>query len=136
MEQLKLSTLSTKNNHLNRRNVTALKNAAKSQFSRARVGCIITKGGRIISTGFNAERYTQHNHRDFPSLHAEESAIIKQLNNLHNLHNAKIFISRVKADGSLGLAKPCNKCMKMIQAVGIRSITYTTDQQTTETIKP
>lgn len=108
----------------------ARKEAGKSTFSRARMGAVITKGGRIISSGCNQTRYSKYAARNqFESIHAEEAAIIQILrrpNGLQLLAGATIFITRIKKDGSTGLAKPCEQCQGLIDAVGIKKIIFTT----------
>lgn len=102
--------------------------ASSSLFTRAKVGAVIVKGGRVLSTGINSLRYTKDNGRSWPSLHAEEQAILKLLkqpNGGKHLVGSTIYVSRVKKDGSVGLAKPCQKCQELIDAVGIRKIVYT-----------
>lgn len=108
----------------------ALKAAGKSTFSRARVGAVIVKGGRLLSSGCNKTRYSKHTARNqYESIHAEEAAIIRILtkpNGLQLLAGATLYVSRIKKDGTTGLAKPCEPCQKLINSVGIRKVIYTT----------
>lgn len=114
----------------------AKKEAEKSIFY-FRLGCIITKGKRVISTGHNSIRYCKAN--SFKnSRHAEMDAILKLLNKdkgLSHLAGATIYITRITPQGKTALAKPCKKCMALIQSVGIKTIIYTTDNSNTERIK-
>lgn len=108
----------------------ARKLAAQSEFSRARIGAVITKGGRVLSTGINERKYTKRNGRSWPSIHAEEAAILKILkepNGQRKLIGATIYVSRIKKDGTPGLAKPCKDCQALINAVGIKRVFYTED---------
>lgn len=113
----------------------ACKTALKSTFERHRLGAVITKGGSVISTGYNEIRYTREYRQH--TLHAEASAILKVLKSrrLDLLANAEIYVSRVRPNGSIGLSKPCSNCMDLIKSVGISRIHYTTDYGTIETIK-
>lgn len=107
----------------------ARKEAEKSTFNRARVGAIIVKGGRILSSGYNQTRYSKLSARNqYKSIHAEEACIIKLLrkpNGLQMLAGATIYITRIKKDGSTGLAKPCKTCQDLINSVGIKKIVHT-----------
>lgn len=107
----------------------ARKEAGKSTFSRARMGAVITKGGRVLSSGCNQTRYSKYAARNqFKSIHAEEAAIIQILrrpNGLQLLAGATIFITRIKKDGSTGLAKPCPQCQSLINSVGIKKVIHT-----------
>lgn len=105
----------------------ANKAAAKSTF-RFKVGAVITKGGRVLSTGTNKIRYSKHNDRPWPSVHAEEEAIMKVLklpDGLAKLAGATIYVSRITADGNIGCAKPCPACQGLIDSVHIRKVIYT-----------
>lgn len=110
----------------------ARKEAEKSELVRARMGAVITKKKRILSTGVNK---TGRYYRKCPtsrkwedSLHAEQAAILKLLNKgrHHDLIGATLHISRISKDGRLALAKPCKHCQELIEAVGIKKVVYTT----------
>ena len=107
----------------------ARKEAGKSTFSRARVGAVIIKGGRLLSSGCNQTRYSRLSARNmYKSIHAEEACIIKLLrkpNGLQLLAGATIYITRIKKDGSCGLAKPCKSCQALIDSVGIKKVIHT-----------
>lgn len=106
----------------------ATRKANESEFTRARVGAVITKGGRVLASACNKLRYSRRNDRPWPSMHAEESAILKVLRHpagLRKLQGATLYVSRVKKDGTCGLAKPCKDCQDLIDSVGIKKVIYT-----------
>jgi len=107
----------------------ARKQACLSTFTRARMGAVLIKGGRILSSGYNQTRYSKLSARNqYESIHAEEACIIKLLrkpNGLQMLAGATIYITRIKKDGSTGLAKPCKTCQDLINSVGIKKIVHT-----------
>lgn len=111
----------------------ASKAAAKSPFERHRLGAVIVKGGRVLSTGFNEVRYTKELRNS--TLHAEEAAILKLLKSkrLKDLAGAELFVSRVCPSGRLGLSKPCSRCTHLIQSVGVAKVHYSTNEGTVET---
>lgn len=118
----------------------AFKQAEKSSFTRARIGAVIANKRRVLSVGKNSIRY--YSKCPTPrvwenSLHAEQDAILKLLNSGRqtDLIGATIYVSRVKRDGSPGLAKPCPCCMELIEAVGIKKVCYTTDSDNLEVIE-
>lgn len=106
----------------------ATKQASCSSFTRARVGAILVKGGRVLSSGYNQLRYTKRNGRSWPSVHAEEAAILRLLRQpcgLQQLAGATLYVSRIKKDGSTACALPCPDCTRLIQSVGIRKVIHT-----------
>lgn len=109
---------------------------AKQSTHRHRLGAVIVKGNRVLSSGHNEIRYTKELRKG--NVHAEEAAILKLLKakRLADLAGSDIYVSRVCPSGRLGLSRPCSRCMALIRSVGIDQIHYTTDAQTTETIVP
>ncbi|WP_411146905.1 hypothetical protein [Streptomyces sp. x-80] len=99
----------------------AMKCAIRSQC-RYRVGAVVVKGGRILSTACNQ-------HRNLPSIdfhhatfHAEEMA----LRRAPHVRGAVIYVARVTPAGAAALARPCARCVQGLQRCGIASAWYTT----------
>lgn len=117
----------------------ATKKAHESQFSRARVGAVIVRGNRVLSSGVNRIGYSKFDlGRKRPeSIHAEAQAILELLKHRRQaeLVGADIYISRVDRNNNTRMAKPCNHCAKLIEAVGINDVIYTTDTGTVEEYK-
>jgi len=102
---------------------------------RHRVGAVIVKGHRILSTGYNETTYSKHTKR--PTVHAEERAVIKLLQGrrLQSLAGAEIYVSRFTKSGKCGLAAPCRRCQCLLKSVGISRAYYTTDDGTVGEMK-
>ena len=113
----------------------AAKAAMNSKFEQHRVGAVIVKGGNILATGFNSRQPSSL--LGTPTRHAEGAAILTMLkeHRQHDLVGSSIYVTRFTRGGRVGLSRPCDACMGLIRAVGIRNITYTTDTGLTETIK-
>ena len=104
---------------------------------RCRIGCVIVDKHRIISSGHNsntkchpiqAEIDTKHfNCSCVGKLHAETSALIPLMRSKEDLSRATVYTYRELKDGSLGMARPCPRCMQLIKSIGITRIKYTTD---------
>lgn len=113
----------------------ASKQAMKSPHTQHKLGAVIVKGNRILSTGYNEIRYS-HIIRT-PTLHAEASAILKLLreNRMGDLAGSSIYVTRFTRGGRVGMALPCPHCMDLIRSVGITRVCYTTDDGGTEQLK-
>lgn len=114
----------------------AKKEAAKSTFY-FRLGCIITKGNRVLSTGHNSIGYCELN-SFHNSKHAEMDAVLKLLRRdtgLSSLCGSTVYVTRITPNGTTALAKPCAKCMSLLISVGVKEVIYTTDNCNTERIK-
>ncbi len=112
----------------NRLMAYAVSEANKSQEPN-RHGCIIARGSRVVSKGWNKSK-THPAAVDYHSrhLHAELSAIVGA--NESDLRGSDLFVCRIfrRPDGKLGMSRPCTKCMKLIKTAGIRRIYYTTEE--------
>lgn len=102
----------------------AERQALKSTFKQHRLGAVIVKGGRVLSTGFNKYGYTKE--LKFSTIHAEEMAIVKCLKKgwQHHLVGSSLFVTRFTHGGAVGISKPCLRCASLLTAVGIRNVHY------------
>lgn len=113
----------------------AEKLALQSPFLKHRVGCVILKGKRVLSTGFNSIRYNRETR--LSTLHSEAAAITKMVKakRLSELVGATMYVTRYTKAGTISCAKPCPTCMELIQAVGIKKVYYTDFDGSTKVIK-
>lgn len=105
-----------------------------SNYPIHKIGCVIVKGHRIISSGHNsktkchplqAKLDTEKYGTECPGkCHAEIMALLPLMKNKTDLSNASIYIYREHKDGSLAMAKPCSSCQKVIKQLGIKKIFY------------
>ena len=92
-----------------------------------RVGAAIYDGPRLITAKSNSYKTHPKLARltKYPYLHAEQSAILSA--GLDNCHGKNLFVSRVRRDNSLALAKPCPVCMELIGMAGFKNVFYTNE---------
>ena len=111
----------------------ANKQATKSDYIY-RLGAVIVKGKRVLATGYNSISYCSVN--SFKnSRHAEMDVILKLMhkpNGLSSLAGSTLYVTRITNTGRSAMARPCDKCMKLIQSVGIKEIIYTTPNGTSK----
>lgn len=105
----------------------ASKQAKKSQHRQHKLGAVIVKGGRILSTGYNSLRPSLELKTE--TLHAEAAAVLKLLKarRLADLSGAEMYVTRFTRGGRVGLACPCSDCRALLTSVGVRRVYYTTD---------
>jgi deoxycytidylate deaminase len=102
-----------------------------------RVGCVITRKGKVISLSHNLTKshplQKQLTHLRFDdefldSCKAEqhaEFAAINQVKNKSLLKGASIYIARIDVKGELKPAHPCPACYHLITKYGIKKIHFT-----------
>lgn len=103
----------------------AISEAKKSNFKQ-RHGCVIFKGNRILSSGYNEIRYCNRIHSKYrkwleSGIHAEQKAI---LYGNYNYHRCSLLVVRLNHKNELVNSKPCPVCTKMIQDMGIKNVYY------------
>jgi len=96
----------------------AFKVAKKGRHKVHHVGAVVIKGGRVVSKAANMSRPYQKINCGF---HAEERA----LRGNKDFRGAVIIVVRSNVKSNIsGLSRPCDKCMKVIRAKGIKKIGY------------
>lgn len=63
----------------------------------------------------------------YPFLHAETDLISRLWNKYYIDSNLKIVVVRLNKHGKLRNSKPCNKCMQIIEALGINEVHWSID---------
>lgn len=105
------------------------KHMAFKSVSKFRLGAVLVKKGRVVSTGFNQMRKSHPimqkylGKSDFTlGLHAEIHACIGVP--AEDLLGADLWVCRLHKDGSLAMAHPCKICQKFLTDVGVRRVYY------------
>lgn len=107
------------------------KNMALKSVSRFRLGAVLARRGKVLSTGYNQMRKThplmrKHSNEEFElGLHAEVHACIGV--SAGDLHGADVWVARVCRDGKLAIAKPCSVCQRFLRSVGVNRVYYSMD---------
>lgn len=99
---------------------------------RGKVGCIITRDGRIVSSGYNGPIGLKHCEElkcdlDKPcqqANHAEMNAIVFAIENKISLDGTKLYCT----------CAPCYECSEYIRASGIKKVIYREDYRNSDGI--
>lgn len=112
----------------------AAKAMAELSDHKQKVGCVIVKGHRIISSGFNSDTRCNRLQAKLDTekygvaspgkCHAEIMALLPLMRNKVDLSNASIYIFRARKDGTLAMARPCSSCQKIIKQLGLKKVFY------------
>ena len=97
--------------------------STRSPCHRLKVGCVIVRDNRILSTGYNGflpgkphESIVLNNHEQ-ATVHAEQNAICHAAKNGININKSQAYITHY----------PCINCYKSLAAAGISNIFYLND---------
>lgn len=101
----------------------ALLASVRSSCKRLKVGCVLTKENRIISTGYNGfikgfkHKSIVRNNHEQATVHAEQNAITDCSRRGISCDNATAYITHY----------PCINCFKILAASGIKKVVYLHD---------
>jgi cytidine deaminase len=99
------------------------RNISRMSLHHYKVGAVIVKHGKPISTGCN--QIKTHPLGWFNGLHAEMCAINNADTN--DFRRMSIFVYRENRKGEISNARPCNKCLKVLKDRGFKWMWYTID---------
>jgi|APGre2960657468_1045069.scaffolds.fasta_scaffold01539_8 deoxycytidylate deaminase len=107
----------------------AMQEAMKSTMDQ-KLGSVVVYGNEIISIGYNKHCNTMEH---LWSYHAEVSALMP-LRKLpkRQLKECEMYVVRIGPPSSLcsvRMSKPCDRCAKIINEMGIRRVFYTTNDE-------
>ena len=109
----------------------ALLVSQRSACERLKVGCVIVKNNRIISTGYNGflpggpHTSRVRNNHEQSTVHAEQNAIADCAKRGVSCNEATAYITHY----------PCIICCKLMLASGIKQIKYINDYKNDELVK-
>lgn len=108
-----------------------------SDYTRHKVGCVVTYGDRVLASGSNGQKTSpaqKHYNRKrgwddtwVDKVHAEMNALGKCRHMELDWSRASLYVYRICGSRPYGMARPCRACMAAIRDFGIRRIHYTTD---------
>jgi deoxycytidylate deaminase len=109
-----------------------------SNHPKHKLGCVVVKGHKIISSGYNSiskchKVQAQLDMERFGvdycpgKIHAEIDTLLPLIKRRVDLSKATIYVYRQHKNGDLAMARPCTSCQKVIRQCGITKVFYTTD---------
>lgn len=97
-----------------------------------KLGAVIAKRNRVKSMGINRHRTHKlqlkfAKEKKCTCLHAEIDAIRNYIAKYgrDSLSKCTLYVARVKKNGELGLAKPCEGCQRAIESYNIGKVVWT-----------
>ena len=111
--------------HLQAARSVALASPGTGKRNSYKVGAILFKGKNIYAARHNELKTHPKLSKfsEFPFLHAESNCVISH--GISHSHGLDLICTRVLADGSLTMSKPCPVCETFLDHAGIRKVFYT-----------
>ena len=113
--------------------------AFNSDYGKLRHGAVLVKGGSIINTCFNKDKFCSFGskfrklNRGPATIHAELGCILGLARGVTD--GADIFVCRINKKGEFRNSKPCVMCHEVMKHVGIKRVFYTTNKGDIEMYK-
>ena len=77
------------------------------------------------------ERFNISTYKKFPFVHAESHLVSKLLDRYDFIDtNWKIVVLRINREGRILLSKPCRNCQKILDALELHNVFYSTNEDT------
>jgi len=126
----------------NRYYMNAAIELAKQSTMEQRHGAIVVnekcRDRPIVARGINEHVFNMEDRKVF-SRHAEMSCVASLIamkgHNSRFFDNCTVFVARVGARDEVRFSKPCKKCQRLLQKIGIKKIYYTYDENTVCTLE-
>ncbi len=95
---------------------------------KAFVGAVaIRRDGVLV---YSRNGLTIRPHGTYPMAHAERRVLRK------SGYGSSVYVARVNRDGTLALAKPCDRCMPALRAMGVVMVYYSINPNEWGACKP
>ena len=110
-----------------------------SDYGKIRHGALLVKGGSVINTCCNKDKFCSFGTRfrdparGHATIHAELGCILGV--DRTTTSGADIYVCRVNRRGEFRNSKPCAMCHDVLKYVGIKRVYYTTSEGTVEMYK-
>lgn len=100
----------------------AKKISEKSSHHSHALGCVITRGNRILGQGFNTLKTHPDSPHPWRTVHAEFAAVLAAN---YDVRDAVVYIFRQQKNGTPAISKPCKFCWDFLMSQGVKKVVYT-----------
>lgn len=113
--------------------------AYNSEYGKIRHGALLIKGGSIINTCYNKDKFCSFGSRfrdpdrGYATIHAELGCILGMSRSV--TAGADIYVCRINKQGQFRNSKPCAMCHEVLKYVGVKRVYYTADEDVIEMYK-
>lgn len=119
--------------------------AKDSTHPTHRLACVLTIKNKVVSRATNSGKTNPHaplafkvgtglfhqcHHAEFAALKNLDGDWVRGRSKTPLFSNIKAYVARLKSDGTPGMARPCENCMRLFKAYGVKQIFYTTSSNT------
>jgi len=113
--------------------------AHQSSYGKIKHGAVLVKGGSVISSAFNKDKFSSFGHRfrkhgcGHATHHAEIGCILGI--DRSKTSGATVYVVRINRKGEYRLSKPCPMCHEVLKYCGVKKVVYTTNEKEVRSYK-
>ena len=114
--------------------------AQQSEHDHFKHGAVLVKGGSVINTSCNKDKYRSFGNRfrdtktcGHATHHAELGCILGL--DKSATQGTTLYVARVNRQGDFRMSKPCDMCEEVLKFCGVKRVVYTTDNKAAKKIK-
>ena len=114
--------------------------AQQSEHDHFKHGAVLVKGGSVINTSCNKDKYRSFGNRfrdtktcGHATHHAELGCILGL--DKSATQGTTLYVVRVNRQGDFRLSKPCRMCEDVLKYCGVKKVVYTTDHKIIKKIR-
>jgi len=113
--------------------------AAQSTYGKFQHGAILVRGGSVINTSPNKDRFCSFGSKfrdrfcGHATLHAELGCILGLDRRITS--GTTMYVVRINGESNFRMSKPCSMCYDVLRHCGIKKVIYTINEKQIEVIK-
>lgn len=119
----------------------AMRIAGQTEFREYKHGAVLVRGGTVLNTSCNKNKYKawanrfrdSKKQRGHATVHAEIGAILGLDRSI--TEGSTVYVVRVGRDGCLRNSKPCPMCEAAMQFVGVKKVVYSNENGGIESMR-
>jgi len=111
--------------------------AQQSQHDHFKHGAVLVKGGSVLNTSYNKDKYKRFGNRfrdtracGHATHHAELGCVLGLDHSLTS--GATMYVVRTNKNGAFRMSKPCAMCEEALRFCGVKKVVYTIDEVSVE----
>ena len=113
--------------------------ANRSSYGKIRHGAVLVKGGTIINSSYNKDKFSSFGNRFRrqglgPATHHAELGCILGVDKSKTT-GATVYVVRINKLGQYRLSKPCPMCHEILKFCGVKKVVYTKNEHEIESYK-
>lgn len=107
--------------------------ASQSEHDHFKHGAVLVKGGSVLNTACNKDKYKRFGNRFRNTRHCGHATHHAELGCILGLDRSvtqgtTMYVVRMNREGTFRMSKPCDMCEEVLKFCGVKKVVYTTGE--------